>query len=565
MSPMARTRGARVLGQAATGMAAVALLFTLFATAEMGLIWREMRHSRPVDHPRLLALRADLDREPGADAIAEEIRRVEMDLRSRFLTGDRRLRQGSWLLLIGVATFAACVKLARSTRPRVPALAPRGPSHDPDRAPALFGRGSVLGVSLLLATTAVAIPVLWERGAEVEGARGIWARFRGAGGLGISPHAEAPLVLDAREGREENLRWRSVVPLPGLSSPVVWNERVFLTGATPNTREVYCFDALSGALLWRRPVSAGPESSRVPEGIWEETGYAAPTPVTDGARVWALFANGDVVCLDVFGQEIWCAHLGLPRTMYGLAASPLLLDRKLVLQVDQEWDDEGTASALIALDAADGSELWRTPRDVESSWPTPIPIQAPGGVQILTCANPFVIAYEPEGGTEVWRVDCLAGDGGPSPSFAEGLALVANVGSSLAAIRCDGEGDVTDTHIAWEHREDLPDVPSPLAADGLVWLQSTDGLTTCLELRTGEVLWEHDHEASFYSSPTLAGGRVNLIARKGAVNVIEAGPEYRSLAEGHLGEDCDTSPAFAEGRVYVRGRRHLLCFEGGGG
>jgi len=545
-------------------MAAVALFFSLFVLVEMWLTWEEMVASRPIDHPELTALRADLDREPGADAIADEIRRAEAALRARFLTGDRRLRQGGWLLLVGIATFAAGVKLALSTRPRIPALAPRAIAWDPDREQSLFGRASVLGAAILLSATAVAVPLLRERGGEIETARGVWTRFRGAGGLGISPHGAAPLVLDAREGQEENLRWKSVVPLPGLSSPVVWNERVYLTGASRNSREVYCYDALSGALLWRRPVSAGPESSRIPDGVWEETGYAAPTPVTDGARVWALFANGDVVCLDAFGKEIWCRNMGLPHTMYGLAASPMLLGEKLVLQIDQEVGDEGPASALIALDAADGSDLWRTPRDVESSWPTPIRIQAPGGTQILTCANPFVIAYEPEDGSEIWCADCLAGDGGPSPSFAEGLVLVANIGSSLAAVRCDGEGDVTDTHLVWEHLEGLSDVPSPLAANGIVWFQGTDGTTTCLDLHTGEVFWEHDQKASFYSSPSLAGGRVYLISRDGEVHVIEAGREYRELAAGHLGEACDTSPAFADGRIYVRGRRHLFCFEGGG-
>ena len=557
-------RHVRVVRQAATGTAAVALCFSLFVIVEMFETRLRMTEDRPVDHPFLVALREDLAREPGSDGIRQEIRGEEMILRERFLTSDRRLEQGAWMLLVGVATFALAAKLALVARRQVPSIVLRGVSYDPDRGLSVYGRVSVAIVGLALAGTAVAVPFLREEDAVVETARGVWPRFRGAGGLGVSPHEAVPLALDGREGQERNLRWKSVVPLPGISSPVVWNERIYLTGATENTREVYCFDAGGGALLWRRPVSAGPESSEIPENIWEETGYAAPTPVTDGEHVWALFANGDVVCLDPFGGEAWCVNLGLPMNMYGLAASPILLEEKLVIQFDQDWGDDGFQSFLIALEAATGEELWRVPREVESSWPTPIPIAGPRGVQILTCANPFVIAYDPSDGSEVWRVDCLEGDGGPSPVFGEGYVFAVNVGSPLTAIRLDGEGDVTKTHVAWEWHQGLPDVCTPLVDRGLLWLLSTDGQATCLEARTGELVWEEVFEASFYASPVLAGDRIYLIGRKGEVIVFGTGREYQELSRGHLGEACDTSPAFGEGRIYVRGRRHLFCFEEAG-
>jgi len=542
-------------------VAAIALCFSLFVIVEMFQIRMRMTEDRPVDHPHLVALRADLAREPGSEGIKKAIRFWEMDLRERFLASERRLEQGAWMLLAGVAVFALAAKLALTARPRVPTIAIRDVSYDPDRGVSVFGRVSVAVVGIALAATAVAVPVLHEEDEVVETARGVWPRFRGAGGLGISPHETVPLELDGREGQERNLRWKSVVPLPGISSPAVWNERLYLTGGTENTREVYCFDAAGGALLWRRPVSAGPESTEIPENIWEETGYAAPSPVTDGEHVWALFANGDVVCLDPFGGETWCVNLGLPVNMYGLAASPILFDEKLVIQFDQDWGDGEFQSFLIALEAATGEELWRTPREVESSWPTPIPIPGPRGVQILTCANPYVIAYDPSDGSEVWRVDCLEGDGGPSPTFGEEHVFAVNVGSPLTAIRLDGEGDVTKTHVAWEWHDGLPDVCTPLVDRGLLWMLSTDGLATCLDARTGELVWEKIFDENFYASPVLAGGRVYLIGRRGDVIVFDTGREYQELARGHLGETCDTSPAFGDGRIYVRGRRHLFCFE----
>ena len=561
MNSIAESPRKLALRQSANGLALVAFCFSLFVIVEMYVTWGELLESRPVDHPMLIALRADLGREPGADMIKEAIRLEELKLRALYLTAFDRLQEGAWLLLIGIAACAAGVKLSIATWPRIPALATRELAYDPDHAPSILGRASLAGLCVLLVGAAFTLPLLGERNTALESASGVWARFRGAGGRGISEHPVAPLEIDARSGEERNLRWKSVVPLPGLSSPVVWNERVFLTGASPNNREVYCFDALSGALLWREPVSAGPESSIIPENIWSETGYAAPTPVTDGKHVWALFANGDVVCLDVFGQEKWCLNLGTPDNMYGLAASPLLMENKLILQLDQEWGEDEAMSALIALDLLDGSELWRTPREVGSSWPSPIPIETPRGALILTCANPFVIAYEPEGGEEVWRVDRLAGDGGPSPSATQGLVFAVNIGSPLTAIRSDGEGDVTDTHIAWEYDDRLPDVCSLLTTEELLWMLSTDGLATCLEASTGAPVWERDFEADFYSSPILAAGRLYLIGRKGEIFVLAAGREARELWRGEFGEECDTSPAFAGGRLYVRGRRQLFCFE----
>ncbi|MBK8977246.1 MAG: PQQ-binding-like beta-propeller repeat protein [Planctomycetes bacterium] len=546
----------RARRQTALGAAVVALLFSLFVTVELALTWQAMHASRGIDHPTLVALRADLANEPRSAPIKAEIRRVELVLRERYLTSERRLRHGAWLLLAGVAVFVLSTEVLRSTTERVPVLVARAHGYDPDRRRSAAGRLAIAAVTLCLIAAAVMIPVPGRGGADVEAARGVWPRFRGAGGLGISPYDNVPLSFDARAGQERNLRWKTVVPLPGMSSPAVWNDRVFVTGAIETTREVYCLDARSGAILWRRAVSAGPESNEVPASVYSETGYAAPTPVTDGAQVFALFANGDAVCFDAFGKQLWCRNLGLPDNMYGLAASPVLSGERLIVQLDQE-----AGSALIALDRRDGTDVWRTARDVGSSWPTPIPIETAGGPQIVTCANPFTIAYDPATGRELWRVDSLAGDGGPSPTFGEGLVFAVNVGSPLVAIRPDGRGDVTDSHVAWRWRDGQPDVCSPLCARGLVWLVASDGWTTCLDARTGAKMWHQALEVSFYSSPSLAGDRVYLIGRQGELFVIAAEREFRQLATGHLGEECDTSPAFADGRIYVRGRRHLFCFE----
>lgn len=548
----------RAWRQATLGTAMVAGAFVLFVVAQLAVTWRLNQRSDPNEHSRLAQLRAELAKQPGAEGIKQEIRRLDLSLRTEFFGTDEQLRTGAWLLLAGLVMFAISGTLAARawTKPPMPAKRPSG-ANELQRS-VLAGRCAVGFVALLLGAAALAVPAWTMRSADQEKAEGVWARFRGPGGGGISPYDNVPPTFDVRAG--VNVRWRKVVPLSGKSSPAVWNDRVFVTGASKHMREVYCFDAMSGRMLWRRPVSAGLASAKVPENVMEDTSYAAPTPATDGKNVYAVFANGDVVCLDLFGKEIWTRNLGTPDNFYGHASSPIIFRDLVIVQMDQADEDDGK-SFLTALNRTDGKTVWKTARPVGSAWPTPIVITAGGGEQIITCANPWAIAYDPGDGREIWRLKCLAGDGGPSPLFAGGLVLAVNAGSPLTAIRPDGKGEVTKTHVAWQYDDGLPDTSTPLAAGGLVWLLSSDGLFTCLDIRTGRKVWETDLDTSFYSSPVLAAGRIYLLSRKGKLIVAAAGREYRKLADGDLGEGCDTSPAFADGRIYIRGKTHLFCIQ----
>jgi len=548
----------RAWRQATLGTAMVAGAFVLFVVAQLAVTWGLNRRSDPNEHPRLAGLRAELAKQPGAEGIKQEIRHLDLSLRTEFFRSDEQLRTGAWLLLAGLVAFAISATLSARAwaKPPMPAKRPAG-SNELQRT-ALAGRCAVGAVALLLAAAALAVPAWTMKSAQQEKAEGVWTRFRGPRGGGISPYDNVPSTFDVRAGL--NVRWKKVVPLSGKSSPAVWNDRVFITGASKHMREVYCFDALSGRMLWRRPVSAGPASAKVPENVMEDTSYAAPTAATDGKNVCAVFANGDVVCLDFFGKEIWTRNLGTPDNFYGHASSPIIFRDRVIVQMDQA-DEEDGKSFIIALDKTDGKTVWKTDRSAGSAWPTPIAITAAGREQIITCANPWAIAYDPGDGREIWRLKCLAGDGGPSPVFAGGFVLAVNAGSPLTAIRPDGRGDVTKTHVAWQYDDGLPDTCSPLAAGGLVWLLTSDGIFTCLDIRSGKKVWETDLDTSFYSSPSLAAGGIYLLSRKGGLIVAAAGREYRKLADGDLGEGCDTSPAFADGRIYIRGKTHLFCIK----
>ena len=545
--------------QATLGTAIVAGFFTLFVAIMLARSWRANVASNPTDHPRIGQLRNELAVNSGSKEIIEKIRQEDLTLRKEFFRTWKIMSSGVWLLLGGGSIFAGALALTISARKKPPM--PTGASKGGyDVRSGLLGRMGVVMAAVALTGAAIAVPILTEEVSTRSQAKGLWPGFRGPGASGISPYTNVPLTFDGIEGK--NIAWKVVVPLKGQSSPAIWDNSIFITGANKTKRQVYCFDALSGKTTWEKSITAGPGSTKVPEGVMEDdTTYAAPTPVidTENNRIFVMFANGDVACLDVFGKIVWQKHLGTPDNFYGHAASPVLWKKSLIIQLDQGSEDD-KLSKLIGLNADTGEELWTTPRPVGSSWPTPIIAPIPSGDQLITCANPFVISYNPADGKEIWRVDCLDGDGGPSPIYAAGMVIATNVSSKIAAIRTDGKGDVTKTHVQWEFDEDLPDTCSPLSDGKLVWMMS-EGEFSCLDVKTGKRLWHKDFEASFYASPAMAGDRIYLISRKGKVYVVGTGPELKELGKADLGEGCDTSPAFAEGRMYIRGKTHLYCIE----
>ncbi|MBT3198546.1 MAG: PQQ-binding-like beta-propeller repeat protein [Phycisphaerales bacterium] len=539
---------------------AVAGAFILFVVIVMARAWKANITSNPTDHPRIEKLRDDLAADSGSEKIITELRNEDLALRKEFFRTWKILSNGVWLLLGGACVLAASLTIAISTSKKTPM--PIGKSKGPnDMLAGLLGRVGIALAAIALTGAALTIPILTREVSTRAQAKGIWPGFRGGPeASGISPYTDVPISFDGITG--QNIAWKVRVPLNGQSSPAIWDNSVFITGANKQTRKVYCFDALSGRITWDKSITAGPGSTKVPEGVMEDdTTYAAPTPIIDveNNRIFVMFANGDVACLDTFGKIIWQKHLGTPDNFYGHAASPVLWKKNLIIQLDQgEPDDK--LSALIGLNADNGEELWRTTRPVGSSWPTPIIAPVESGDQLITCANPFAISYDPATGKEIWRVDCLDGDGGPSPIYAAGLVFAVNVSSKIAAIDPSGKGDVTKTHVKWEFDEDLPDTCSPLSDGKLLWMMA-EGEFSCMDVATGKRLWNKNFESSFYASPVLVGDRIYLINRKGKVYVISAGRELEELGKADLGEACDASPAFAEGRMYIRGKKHLYCIE----
>ncbi len=383
-----------------------------------------------------------------------------------------------------------------------------------------------------------------------------WPRFRGPGGSGVTELTDVPVSCDIKTGT--NIAWTSEVPAAGFSSPVVWGSRVFLSGGDESSCEVMCFDTASGKLQWRTPVpkaaGSGDEKAEVPD----QCGMAAATVATDGRRVYAMFANGDLAAFDFEGKVAWSKQLAVPKNPYGHATSLLTWQDRVIVQFDQGQPDDNL-SKLYAFDGATGKVVWEQPRPTGASWATPITFDAGGESQVITLAVPWVISYSVKDGKEIWRAEVLDGEVTPSPIFAGGTLFVPSPSVKLQTIRPDGHDDVTKTHLGWVAEDGIPDITSPVCNGKLVFVCDSGGMLTCYDAKTGKKQWEHDIEDGCNASPSIVGNRLYLITKTGLMAVFEAGREFKEIARSPLGEPVQASPAFAPNKMFVRGAKHLIC------
>jgi outer membrane protein assembly factor BamB len=384
-----------------------------------------------------------------------------------------------------------------------------------------------------------------------------WPTFRGPGGFGVCKLENIPDTWDGASG--ENILWKTPVPLPGHNSPVVWDNRVFLTGATEDKQTVFCFDADSGELLWSGDVSIPAHPDREEMDIMEDTGYAACTAVTDGKRICAIFAGGDIGCFAIDGRLLWEKHLGIPESSYGYAASLTAHEKTVIIQWDVGYDEgDDSKSKLIALDWQTGNIAWETKRPVVNSWSSPTVVKVGDTYQILTTASPYVITYDAKTGAEMYRTKCIEGDIASTPIIADDKIFTIEPYNKMVAIDATPAQSV-DSHILWESEEEMPDICSPVSNGPYIWTLVTQGLLGCYNTTDGTQVYTHQVKGSFQSSPTLVTDTMYLLAEDGAMVIVGTGPEYKEINRNELGEKCYACPAFGHGRIYIRAKDNLYA------
>lgn len=371
--------------------------------------------------------------------------------------------------------------------------------------------------------------------------------FRGPDGTGMTYKTKVPEKFDGASG--QNVLWKVKIPKKGNNSPIVWGDKLFVSGADAEARVVYCYDKNTGKLLWEAKADQIQGSPAKMPDVTEDTGLAAPTMATDGNAAFALFATGDLLALDMNGKRIWAKNLGVPDNHYGHSSSLIIYKDKLIVQYDTN-----RGAKVMAISTADGSVKWETKRNVHISWASPVLAKVGNKEQIVLSAEPLVAGYDPETGKELWTVDCMMGEVGPSVGYADGIVFAANEYATLAAIKLGAQPE-----IIWQEDEYLPEVASPLAADGLLVIGTSYGVVACYDAANGTKYWEHEYGDGIYASPVFADGKAYVLDMGGHLHVLKMDKEFQVIADSDLGEKAVCSPVFADGKMYLRGFENLYC------
>jgi outer membrane protein assembly factor BamB len=599
----------------AANTAIVAFIFSFFVAILLMLNYYQLKANDPLDLKSMELLVERLKDEPNSEELKNEIRSLDLLARKAFFTSQWQVKTGRYLLLLGSIIWIFAMRYYFSARSRIEEPAAVQVSEATART---FSQRWIMiagGTILLLAFMAsfavndhlklyqfsgegegtppaedqsievIAIRESPDTSQDIAGAQaeshpggepggeaelavrpgeeesagvtlpaGISRLaathhngFRGPFGNGVSQHKNIPVDWDGKAGR--NVVWKTEISKPGYNSPVLWEDRLFLAGGDNSVRMVYCFNAKTGELLWQQEVRDIPGSPATPPKVTEDTGLSAPTVATDGTRVYAIFATGDIIAFSMTGKRVWARNLGVPDNHYGHASSLIVWNNHLLVQYDSN-----RGGRLLSLDTATGNTRWETSRQVGISWASPILAEIGGDLQLILSAEPLVAGYDPETGEELWSVDCMMGEVGPSPAYGGGLVYAANEYARLVAI----DPTAADP-VVWEDDEYLPEVASPVVSGGLLFIATSYGVLVCYDAATGEKYWEQEAQQGFYASLMVADGKLYAMDMGGVMHIYSLSKVVKKLGNPALGEQAFASPAFADGKIYLRGEKYLYC------
>jgi outer membrane protein assembly factor BamB len=388
-----------------------------------------------------------------------------------------------------------------------------------------------------------------------------WPEFRGPTGQGHSASKGFP----TKWSPTENVTWKIELPGKGWSSPIIDNGRIYLTSAVPLNGEdddqhslrTVALDAASGKVVWDVEVFRQP----IPR-IHTKNSHASPTPITDGQHLFVHFGTQGTACLNLDGKIVWKNNTLNYSPVHGSGGSPVLVDDKLIVSCDG-----GEVQFITALDRATGMIVWKTPRETQPvkgfSFGTPLVIEVNGKRQVVSQGSELVAAYDPATGREIWRVVTGGYSVVPRPVFGHEMvfACTGYDQPQLLAIRPDGKGDVTETHVAWKLDKAVPHNPSPLLVGDDLYIVSDRGIATCLDAKSGDQRWQQRLGGNYSSSPVFADGYIFLQSEEGETFVLVPGPTYVEVARNNLKERTLASFALADGSLFIRTEQRLYRFD----
>jgi len=393
-------------------------------------------------------------------------------------------------------------------------------------------------------------------GAGVAGAATDWPEFRGADGQGHCTATNLPTAWSS----SKNVAWKTPLPGLGWSSPVVSGGRIFLTTAVSGqgkglSLRALCVDAATGEILGNVEIF-----DRTAGYVHNKNSHASPTPLVEGERLYVHFGHQGTACLDLDGKVLWRNTELTYSPVHGSGGSPILVDNALIFSCDG-----GSEPFIVALLKTNGKVIWKVNRQTDAaktfSFSTPLLIAVNGRKQVISPGSNALCAYEPATGQELWRVRYNGYSVIPRPVYGNGLLYISTGFDHpvLMAIRPDGSGDVTETHVAWTYSRSAPNTPSLLLDGTELYMVSDSGMATCLDALTGRAHWQERLGGNFSASPLLAEGRIYLQSEEGVGTVLKASKQFQKMAVNPLGERSLASYAAADGSLFIRTAQNLYC------
>ena len=411
-----------------------------------------------------------------------------------------------------------------------------------------------------------------------------WPMWRGPRGDGSSTETRIPTTWSATDG----IAWKVAIPGEGHASPIVLGDRIFVVTCDLKTTErlLLCLDRKSGVTLWRKTVFRAPLEAR-----HRLSSCASSTPATDGEYVYVSFLEPDgsvvpaevvrrrsgklradnsgrpvnpgkmlIAAYDLDGKRRWLVRPGDFASVWGYSSCPVVFENTVILNGDHDGE-----AYIVALQRKTGDVAWKVPRENRiRSHCTPLIRVIEGAPHMFVTGSHSIVSYDPRDGSKHWFTRGPRGRAVASPVMAKGLLLVSTAypDRELLAIRPDGRGDVTATHVAWRSRQSAPYVPSPIAVGEYFLVVSDQGIASCFDVASGTRHWRERIGKGHSASPVTANGLVYFVSDAGVARVIRPQKKFELVAENALKERCYASPAVSQGRIFLRGERHLYCIAG---
>jgi outer membrane protein assembly factor BamB len=545
----------------------ISLGFALLVAMTMIFTFVQLKIMKPLDSPILSSIKEQYDKDPAEGVKAEQIRAMDLMARKAYFSSRWQVETGSYLLIAGIIVFVLCQRIISDNEKPAPVLTDAKPDAEAGRTrnrKFIVATVSIIFISAVVSSFLLraSLPDLARKSQAPEtnggsgGSKDVpvpdknnWPSFRGQNSQGIAGGSDYPTEWDGESGK--NIGWKIEVPGRGKSSPVIWGDKLFITGARDRICEVYCIDKTNGKIMWTGNASdiAG-EPSELPKTD-AEAGLAVSTMVTNGKAVYAVFANGNLVCFDIDGNKKWAKNIGVPESSYGYSSSLLIYQNNLLLQYDSN-----KKISLMAFDTETGDQKWETLRKGHAVWSSPVLASFNGIPELIINGNPNVSSFDPSTGKALWDLECMSGDVAPSVAVNSTMTYAVTDYAKLVAIKPGSTPTIT-----WEDNTFTPDVSSPVATDKFLFLSTGNGDAACYNAFKGDTVWTHYFQNPFYSSPIVADGKVYYLDRGGKMHIVNAEAQFKLIAESSLGEATDCSPAFSDKHIFIRGKKNLYCIK----